>query len=650
MNTLQFLFLSLRENGFQKTLLIVWSKLSRTLTESSTEKRIQKRTARVTSDITFTPILPLTPTTASRFIKEFPEVFSYFAAASQQLHKHTFKLLSRQLAFGKNINWHLDVESGKEWPKKKYRETAIYDRTSPGDVKLVWELNRHQHFVTLAQTFYLSGDQTYLDELVMQWSDWIENNPFRIGINWASPLEISIRLISWTLAYQFIEAHLKQAHRIAILQSIFQHISYLATHLSTDKIVRTNHLIGETAGLFVAASCYSFNEALQWRKKGRNILESEIQTQTFSDGVSKEQSSSYHRFVVDFLLLAFLAGKTNSEFSNEFRNRLYKMIEYLQRIQTPEYTLPPYGDCDNGRGFILAPNLDFWNVRGEIATGFSLLGNGKNFPGHYLNEESFWLLNEEEFNAGKSFPTVDKNNILTVFQKSCHVVIRSNETPSADFCFFRSGEFGIGGSGFSSHSHNDLFSPIIYLFGNLIFTDTGTSVYVGNDIDRDYLRSGEAHNSIVIDDARLFESRRWFGWRKVVSGRIIQTTQTENEIRVRCGYEEPAQIPYTRDIMYLSTERKFCIEDTFLNTVPLFHCYFHLHTSINVDAKTDHIIFLKNARPIAQLTFPKELRLNIENGWISRYYGEKIPSTILHFIGNAISKIPITFTLSGAPE
>lgn len=646
MNITQFLFQALQKTGLRNTVSIVATKFFRLLTERFVEKSIRTHTATTSSNVAFTPLLPLTQTSASRFIREFPDALPHFLAISKQLSSHNFKIFSHEFLFGEKINWHLDFRSGKEWKKKKYKETGIYDDSAPGDVKFVWELNRHQHFVTLAQVFYLSNKHTYLEELTRQWSHWIEENPFPVGINWASPLEISIRLISWTLTFQFVEAHLEQRNRASIIQSIYQQAAYLATHLSTDKIVRTNHLIGEAAGLFIVASSFGFDDSPQWKKKAHALLEMEIQSQTFSDGVLKEQSSSYHRFVIDFLLLAFLAGKSHSEFSSEFRDKLQKMIEYLQLIQTPEHTLPPYGDCDNGRGFLLAPNLDFWDVRGEIAAGFSLLGNWKKIPPSHFNEETFWLISEEQFNACKASVATEESPSIIILQESGHAIIRSSKHSSTDFCFFRAGEFGLGGNGFCSHSHNDLFSPIIYLSGNPIFTDTGTSVYVGNDIERDYLRSAEAHNSTVIANARASESKRWFGWKKVVNGRIVQTIQTQNEIRVRCGYEESAQVPYTRDIVYLPAKHRFCIEDTFLNGISLFHSYFHLDASITVETKTDHFHFLKNNKPVAQFSFPKELAFSVESGWISKYYGEKISSIILHFIGNVHLKTSFVFTLS----
>jgi hypothetical protein len=59
-----------------------------------------------------------------------------------------------------------------------------------------------------------------------------------------------------------------------------------------------NHLVGEAAGVYIAASYFSMlKDASTWRQKSKTVLENEIQVQTFSDGCSKEHGFSYQFFV-----------------------------------------------------------------------------------------------------------------------------------------------------------------------------------------------------------------------------------------------------------------------------------------------------------------------------------------------------------------
>jgi len=89
----------------------------------------------------------------------------------------------------------------------------------------------------------------------------------------------------------------------------------------------------------------------------------------------------------------------------------------------------------------------------------------------------------------------------------------------------------MGGGGFSYHSHNDLFSPLIYLNGVPILADTGTSVYLGNDADRDYLRSAAAHNTTFASSWNLFQTKRGLGWNKVTNGKFREVRQSRNQGR-----------------------------------------------------------------------------------------------------------------------
>jgi len=595
------------------------------------------------SSAAFNPVLPVGNEAGPQFKAFFPDAFTSLIAKAQSIRTHRFDFLGRTIQHGREINWHLDPASMKEWQKKSYDEIALQYEGSPADAKHVWELNRHQYFVTLGQAYCISGDRTYLDELVAQWLSWIKDNPYGIGINWASPLEIGVRLISWTLAFQFIEGHLSQQDREAIAKSVWQQLSYLASHLSSDKIVRTNHLIGEAAGLYITACSFSFHESGKWTNRGKEILSREILSQTFEDGVSKEESSSYHRFDIDFFLLSFIKSKESSHlFTFRYAERLQKMIRYLLILQSPDSSLPVYGDCDNGRGFLLAPSLNFWDSRGLIAAGGIILQNKDLANASLFNEESFWLLNESERNILKHGQPDTSVESCFILADSRHVIIADRE--AGDYCFFRAGEFGLGGRGFSSHSHNDLFSPIIFLKGNSILTDTGNSVYLGNDMERDYLRSAAAHNTTFSASWDFFESKRWFGWKKCLDGIILSSTRTEKEFRVRCAFKSPSLDYYTRTIVYQSGRHVFTVEDLFTRNVADIQTYFHLDHGVTATVDGSSLLFRRSGAVIARCVYSGRLNLKVEEGWVSKSYGSKEPSLMLHFKWNAIALQPEVFT------
>src|ERR671935_55249 len=93
--------------------------------------------------------------------------------------------------------WIRDPKTGIEAPLA-YGKTLDYRNPDiVGDIKYLWEPNRHLHFATLAQAYALSGRRAYYDALAEQLDSWLIACPYGRGPNWSSALEASIRLANW---------------------------------------------------------------------------------------------------------------------------------------------------------------------------------------------------------------------------------------------------------------------------------------------------------------------------------------------------------------------------------------------------------------------------------------------------------------------
>ena len=98
-----------------------------------------------------------------------------------------------------DIDWHLDPVHGQRAPAAFWADVPYLD-ASCGDHKVIWELNRHQHWLQLVRASWLTGDPRYQRAIVDRLDSWLAANPPLIGINWASMLEIGFRSLSWTWA------------------------------------------------------------------------------------------------------------------------------------------------------------------------------------------------------------------------------------------------------------------------------------------------------------------------------------------------------------------------------------------------------------------------------------------------------------------
>src|SRR5262249_10557448 len=156
---------------------------------------------------------------------------------------------------------------------------------------------------------------------VDQASSWIEANPQRRGINWASSLEVSLRAISWLWAlHLMIDAEAVTSRFVTrLLKSLIAHGRHISSYLSHYFSPNT-HLTGEALGLlYLSTALPSLSYSRRWRLKGLAILLEQMPEHLNSDGVYFEQSTYYHRYTVDFYLhLKVIARSTGLALDSDF--------------------------------------------------------------------------------------------------------------------------------------------------------------------------------------------------------------------------------------------------------------------------------------------------------------------------------------------
>jgi len=462
------------------------------------------------------------------------------------------------------INWHCDYKNGKEAPLEYCQGIDYRNFDKVGDIKYIWELNRHQHLVSLAKAYYITGNQKYKDEVKKQILSWIEENPYKKGVNWASSLELGIRLISWSWVWLFL-GDIDEGFKQKWLESVYKHCLFISRNFSRYSSAN-NHLIGEASGLFIACIVWPFEkQSALWREKSFNILVEQIEKQNYEDGVNKEQAFAYQQFVLDFLILAGLLGEKNGvKFPDAYWCRIEQMFVFIASVMDKNGNVPNIGDADDGYAAVLSDKDDFNPYCSLLATGAVLFERG-DFKSkvNKFDEKSFWLLGSdglEKFNAlgKKTFVPVKEFKeggyyILSAFENT------DNEIKSVFDCG------PLGYLSIAAHGHADALSFTLSVGGEEFLIDTGTYAYHTQGQWRSYFKGTSAHNTIRIDRQDQSVSGGNFMWlkkAKVALEKWESTEKYDHIIAAHNGYawlKDPVR--HAREIYFNKEEKTFIVKD-----------------------------------------------------------------------------------------
>src|SRR5689334_9356158 len=99
----------------------------------------------------------------------FPsETNSLIENAEKIVELHSWPLLGFGLCdFGKEIKWCRDPLSGFLWPLDYHKDLKLI-RNDGSDARVLWELNRLGHLLTLARAYVVSGDEKFSIECFAQ--------------------------------------------------------------------------------------------------------------------------------------------------------------------------------------------------------------------------------------------------------------------------------------------------------------------------------------------------------------------------------------------------------------------------------------------------------------------------------------------------
>lgn len=567
-----------------------------------------------------------------------------------------FSLHGAQLGFPPR--WNVDPRTGIEAPLVFGKELNYRDPALVGDVKYLWEPNRHLELVTLAQAWHLTGEERYALGCRTLLDSWFTQCPYPRGINWCVSLEHAVRLVNWSFAWFLLGGEDAPifagsegcAFRARWLESIYQHCHFIPRHWSRHSSAN-NHLLGEATGLFVGALTWPlWQESARWARQARGELEREALGQTYTDGVNKEQAVWYHHAVADMMLVAGLVARANDQdFGPKYWARLEVMLEFIASLMDVGGNIPMIGDADEGvlvrfvpeegEGADSVPAADrhFDVFRSLLATGAILFGRpAMRAKGAVFDDKTRWLLGDE---AEAAFTRIDASRAFPVrraFPEGGYFILGEDlETPREIRIVADTGPLGY--LAIAAHGHADALAFSLSVGGKPMLVDPGTFSYSSMPWRR-YFRSTAAHNTVVIDDRDQSEYGGSFLWLQHANTAVdaFHAAGDEQTLTARHdGYRRLSDpVTHRRNWRYTAGAATLSITDELMcSATHSVAAYWHFAPECTVALEGNSVVASREGVRVV-LECPDGLTPQLEDDWFSDGFDRKKPATTAVFGGS----------------
>ena len=528
-------------------------------------------------------------------------------------------------------NWHTDVKSGTTWPRSWWREIEYAQLDRPSDVKVPWELSRLQWLLPAGQAFLIDGDECHARIARETLDDWIEANPYGETVNWASPMEAAIRILTFTWLFHALggsEEWRDKGFRLRFLRSVYLHGDFVARNLELSD-VNGNHLDADAAGLVFAGCFFGSGRApARWASRGWSLLCAELPRQVTSDGVDFEMSTAYHRLVTElFLLPALLRRRLRLPVPEWYLERLEAMARFAAAYTRLDGTSPAWGDADDARALPLGGQA----LSDHRYLGVTMAAAWRaNVPVSGPRGEVAWLLGP----AAAAAPEETEPPSSAFFPEGGCAVLRDG----GDHVFVDCGPVGLAGRG--GHGHNDCLSFEASLEGFQLVGDPGSFVYTASVEWRNRFRSTRFHNTPLIDGAeqnRFVEPPNLWLLQYDAVPEVLEPP-SDSSLRIRAahsGYRRlPAPVTPVRTITLDPVAHRLIVEDVFEGQGE-HEVLVPLHLAAGVEARLDgpSRVVISGAGRSFDLTWsdPMDWTVSLGDSWVSPSYGVRLAGRKVEF-------------------
>ncbi|MGQ0766680.1 MAG: heparinase II/III domain-containing protein [Gemmatimonadota bacterium] len=455
--------------------------------------------------------------TADLVRRRWPDHVTAITLGAEGILRGQIELLGcGQLVVGERPDWKRDPVSGIRAPGGHWSTIDYLDAAKTGDHKITWELNRHQFLVNLALAWQLTADPRYAARAVELIRDWMDANPPKEGINWASSLEVAYRLVAWSWTQRLLGESgaidpATASRWLAFVDVSARHIErYLSTWFSPN-----THLTGEALGLVYAGTLFpELDGASRWRARGLAILDGQLPVHIRPDGTYFEQAFQYHRYTLDICLHARLLAPGQSR---QLDRAIAGLSRFMAWVTRPDGSYPLLGDDDGGKVLFLdqrAPD----DARSSLALAAIMLQDPElRAASGDATAELAWMAGAAGVTMHDGLAPSTPRERARVFADGGFIVSRNGWAASSSVMTIDCGPLGMGNGG---HAHADTLSFDLTVAGQPVIVDPGTVSYTTSPEERDAMRHSHAHNTVTVDGISSSIPAGPFHWRSMARGTV----------------------------------------------------------------------------------------------------------------------------------
>lgn len=351
-------------------------------------------------------------------------------------------------------------------------------------------LNRHGHWVDLAQAYQETGNPAYIEAFSSQLITWLEQahipdhqvraeaaliprhrghrRPFAPA--WRS-IEVGERLrAAWprVLAGVLNSPDLEDTVLVRMVAAMVRQAEFLVEFAGPD-----NWMYIESEGLLTTAALFpEFPRAHVWSDTAWSRVAVDLAQNVYPDGAYQELTFWYQETVRSAVVsMLDLADRVGLIPDPSIEETLERITEGIMNARMPDGRLPQVNDADTlSADWILRPAAQRFNRPDfDYAASFGVRGEAPPYTSVAMPYAG-WAILREDWSA------------------------------NANALFFEAGPFG-------GHAHEDKLGFILYAYGQPMIIDTGRAAY-GHTPERTFNIGPTAHSTVLFDG--LGQSRRWW--------------------------------------------------------------------------------------------------------------------------------------------